>query len=85
MGYPERIVVEGFSVEVVDLKLIPRVDYGCNAIDALHDFEPVQHVALKLGQGFVASFFDVKEGGQVAFLQVDLLEEEFGLTGRVLV
>jgi len=80
VGYPVGIVVEALVAEILLLKIVIGIKNGLHMIAVFHDVKPCEDVALEVFHGaLIGLVLDVEHGGQVAFLQVDLLQEVVGL------
>ena len=83
MRNPIRIIVEGGGVEVLQLEFVACVEDGFDTIVLLHDVQPLANSFLQLLRVEIASFLDVEDWRQIALFEVDLLDEESGLSARV--
>lgn len=76
VGNPIRIVVEDRCGEILLLKFIIGIDDGLHAVAVLDDVEPCEHVGLEILHALILRLvLDVEDRRQVAFLQMDLVEE----------
>ena len=80
VGYPIRIAIEDGGAEIAHLKFIIGIDDGLDTIVLLHNFEPLENAGSKLFVSLLGRFvLDIKNGWQVAILQLDVTNEERSL------